>query len=65
MPTVTEQQKHVHQVAETIALAVVVPGLVAIAASPRVPTPMRVFSGLTAAGTLIVDGWLLVQWAKE
>ena len=62
---VPQSRVNVHVVSEAVALLVAVPLLLATAANPRPTDAQRRGLRALAVGTLLVDGWLLTQWARE
>jgi hypothetical protein len=60
---VPREQKQLHVAAEVAALTVVAPVTAYIAlTSPEMKRWQRAFLLAVAAGTLAIDGYLLVQW---
>ena len=62
---VPQSRVNVHVVSEAVALLVAVPLLLATAANPRPTDAQRRGLRALAVGTLLVDGWLLAQWARQ
>ena len=59
---ISENQRSVHVVGEAAALVLVAPFMVWIAARRELPVGARLLGLGIAAGTLIVDGGLLIRW---
>jgi len=62
---VPQSRVSVHVVSEAVALLVAVPLLLATAATSRPTDAQRRGLRALAFGTLLVDGWLLTQWARQ
>ena len=62
---VPQSQVSVHVASEAVALLVAVPLLLATASTPRPTDIQRRGLRALAVGTLLVDGWLLTQWARQ
>ena len=62
---VSLQRRRIHVGTELLAVAIAVPMLWSIAAAPRLTDSHRSFLRLLAVGTLLVDGWLLLQWKRD
>ena len=62
---VPQSQVSVHVVSEAVAVFAAVPLLLATAANPRPTDIQRRGLRALAVGTLLVDGWLLTQWARQ
>lgn len=59
------EQRSVHVVTEAIAVFAVVPFMFWLATKRELPTWARGTSLAIAAGTLLVDGWLLTRFLRE
>jgi len=62
---VPQSRVSVHIASEAVALLVAVPLLLATAANPRPTDAQRRGLRALAFGTMLVDGWLLTQWARQ
>jgi hypothetical protein len=63
--TIPDQQVRLHVVGESLALIFVVPAMTYLATRKDVPGHVRAIAGGTALFSLLVDGWLLYQYAKK
>lgn len=62
---IREPQLSMHLVGEVLAVTVAVPILTYIATRKEVPPLARIGAGTIAAFSLIIDGFLLTQWARR
>lgn len=60
---ISDEQRNIHVGGEIMALAVVAPFLAHLSTRRDLPKWARLLSGSIAAGTLLVDGWLLWKYA--
>jgi hypothetical protein len=66
MPScITPAQRTVHVVSELAAVTVMVPFWVWLARQSALPQWARILSGVCAAGTLVVDGYLLTRFLSD
>jgi hypothetical protein len=59
---ITPEQRSVHVVTEAVAVFAVTPFMFWLGTKKELPTWARGTSLAIAAGTLLIDGWLLVRW---
>ena len=62
---IPSRQRQVHMVSETVAVLAVAPFMFWLALRKDLPKWARVASGLIGAGTVLIDGYLLFQYAKQ
>jgi hypothetical protein len=60
-----QEQKYLHIVTETIAVFVLVPFLFTLSLNKSLNIYSRIFLFITAILTIIIDGYLLVQWILQ
>ncbi len=59
--TVGEDQYLVHVVTEALAVGVFAPWLLSQSTNPALSKTDRTFAFVMGAGTIIIDGWLLIK----
>lgn len=61
---IPSHQRQVHMTSEAVAVFAVAPFMFWLAFRKDLPKWARIASGLIGAGTVLIDGYLLMQYAK-
>lgn len=65
MTLIPAGQRRLHVASEAAALLVAAPFLGYVATRKELPGWVRLGSGVLAVATLVIDGYLLVQWGQD
>lgn len=63
--TIPDRQRSVHMASEAVAVFAVAPFMFWLAFRKDLPGWARAASGLIGAGTLLIDGYLLLQYSQQ